>query len=231
MGIKAIIFDFGGTLAKGSIDREEYNKDVSGLLKYLGHDIAPQEVRNSVSNAMELLEEIRRENIELTFHEIYSKVLSDLKIHSDKVTLEALSSLYHKRFQVRLYPCVEDVLKELSTKYKLAIISNTISDVPRVFLTSLGLNKYFEMIVCSSDLGIRKPDPRIFQYVMSRLDVKPSETFHVGDGLKTDVEGAARAGIRAVWIRGLSESRQHEPSLRSVCDLPLLVKKIELEDK
>ena len=58
------------------------------------------------------------------------------------------------------------MLIDLSEKYKLAIISNITNDISRVALRKFDLNQYFDSVVLSCDLGIRKPDPEIFKYTL-----------------------------------------------------------------
>jgi putative hydrolase of the HAD superfamily len=53
-------------------------------------------------------------------------------------------------------------------------------------------------MIFSEEVGIRKPDPKIFQLVARRLNVQPAEIVHVGDNLRMDVWGAKNAGLKAI---------------------------------
>ncbi|TMC15628.1 MAG: HAD family hydrolase [Chloroflexi bacterium] len=66
----------------------------------------------------------------------------------------------------------------------------------------MGLLDYFAVphIAVSADLGIRKPAPEIFLYVLNALGVPPQEAAMVGDGLRTDVAGAQQLGTFSIWI-------------------------------
>ncbi len=68
-------------------------------------------------------------------------------------------------------------------------------------LATLGLLDYFELphIAISGDLGIRKPNPRIFEHVLQALQVAPQETAMIGDSLSADILGAQALGITAIW--------------------------------
>ena len=68
-------------------------------------------------------------------------------------------------------------------------------------LATLGLLDYFELphIAISGDLGIRKPNPRIFEHVLQTLQVAPQETAMIGDSLSADILGAQPLGIMAIW--------------------------------
>jgi HAD superfamily hydrolase (TIGR01662 family) len=92
-----------------------------------------------------------------------------------------------------------DELKKLG--YRLGLISNT-SDDNNVqgLVDRWRLRSYFETIITSAALGIRKPDPRIFREALDHFDVLPGEAAMVGDMLNADVLGANQAGIYSIWI-------------------------------
>lgn len=83
-----------------------------------------------------------------------------------------------------------------SAGYKLAIVSNAegqVEDDAKRF----GLAKYFDVIIDSHVVGVAKPHPRIFQIALERLGVAPDEVRFAGDIYSIDVEGARAAGIEA----------------------------------
>jgi len=92
------------------------------------------------------------------------------------------------------------VLRELKGRgFPVGVISNW----PRglsCFLEELGIRSLVETVVVSDEVGIEKPDPRIFQIAINRLGVPPSSILHVGDQVVDDVEGALAVGMRPVLI-------------------------------
>jgi HAD superfamily hydrolase (TIGR01509 family) len=68
-------------------------------------------------------------------------------------------------------------------------------------LANIGLLAYFELphVAISADLGIRKPNPSIFEHVLQSLQVAPQETAMIGDSLSADILGAQSLGIMAIW--------------------------------
>lgn len=74
------------------------------------------------------------------------------------------------------------------------------SDLQREKIAGAGLGGYFDEIVVSGDLGFGKPDPRIFQTILSRLGTGPAEAIMIGNSLETDIEGARAACMAAVWV-------------------------------
>src|SRR5205807_1475626 len=81
----------------------------------------------------------------------------------------------------------------------LAVVSNFDGRLPRV-LASLGLRPLVDLVVHSTAAAAAKPDPAIFRAALSALGVAPSAALHAGDGPVADVEGARRAGLRAVLL-------------------------------
>lgn len=88
----------------------------------------------------------------------------------------------------------------------LAIVSNWDTRLPRT-LAALGLQP--TALVCSGELGVEKPDPRIFLEACARLGCAPAQAVHVGDSPFEDVEGARSAGIEAwLWGQDVNDFRE-----------------------
>lgn len=227
MVVRAVVLDFGGTLADSHIDLDEYHRGILGLLKVLGFRVGMSRLKKAITAAFERLERVRARGEELTFEEVYAHALSRLGVPAEEETLRMIHALFRRHFKTTLYPCVEEALRRLSKRYKLALLSNTLSDTPRIVLQQSRLIDYFDVVVCSRDLGIRKPNPRIFLYVLKKLGVEAEEAVHVGDSLEADVEGASAAGMRAIWVRGAEASSWTGTAIRSVCELPELLAKLD----
>ena len=93
------------------------------------------------------------------------------------------------------------VLKELSSMYPMVLVSNFYGNI-NVVLREFGLAQYFQDVVESSAVGIRKPDARIFSLGVKRLGLKPEEVMVVGDSFYKDVEPAIKIGCHAAWFKG-----------------------------
>ncbi len=70
----------------------------------------------------------------------------------------------------------------------------------RVKVEAMGLTSLLEVMVISEEVGIKKPDPRIFRMALDRLGVDASEAVFVGDNLELDIAGARGVGMRALWL-------------------------------
>ena len=97
---------------------------------------------------------------------------------------------------------VTRLISRLADFYPLGLITNGPGDLTIEKLKRLGLDSFFaqERIVVSEAVGFSKPDPRIFVEGLTRLGVRADETVFVGDSWETDILGAVRAGMAAVWL-------------------------------
>jgi putative hydrolase of the HAD superfamily len=82
---------------------------------------------------------------------------------------------------------------------KLGVISNG-AMTQYVKLDVMGVRPFLSVTLISDEVGIKKPDPRIFQMALDRLGMAASEMIFVGDNLQLDVAGARGVGIRAIWL-------------------------------
>lgn len=102
------------------------------------------------------------------------------------------------------FPETHEVLKELKEKgLLLCMVTNVAEDRCESQwrkIRGMDLEKYFDAILLSGELGIHKPDKRIFLYAAEKLGVLPEECLFVGDAPNTDVSGALEAGMEALWI-------------------------------
>jgi putative hydrolase of the HAD superfamily len=100
----------------------------------------------------------------------------------------------------RVFDDVRPTLAELRRRgVRAAVVSNFDSRL-RAVLAAHGLAEAFDALVLSTECGFAKPDPRIFAHALRACGASASTTLHVGDSRPVDVEGARRAGIRAVCI-------------------------------
>lgn len=95
-----------------------------------------------------------------------------------------------------------ETLTLLARRHPLGIITNGPSDAQRAVIRALHLDDVFGWCIVSgdTDLGIRKPDPRIFQHALAASGSRLEDTWYIGDSPVNDIAGAASAGWRTCWI-------------------------------
>jgi len=100
----------------------------------------------------------------------------------------------------RLFPGVNKILTYLKNKgYKLAIASNRPTLSSRILIRHLGLDEYFDYVLCADRLKHRKPHPEILKKIMQRFSLGPSQTFYIGD-MSIDAQTGRRAGVRTIIL-------------------------------
>ena len=99
------------------------------------------------------------------------------------------------RHALQLFPQAEPALIALALDYDLGVVTNGNADVRRI-----GLGHHFKFVLCAEDIGIAKPDARLFHEALLRGGVEAGAAVHVGDHPGDDIAGAQLAGLRAVWF-------------------------------
>ncbi len=124
----------------------------------------------------------------------------------------------HERW--RAYPDVVPALERLKERgLRVGVISNWDGRLASL-LGGLGLAGYLDTLVCSAEVGLHKPDPRIFELACERVGVDPLRAAHVGDHHYADVLGATSVGMVPVLIdRHGVEYSGTERFVRSLDDL------------
>jgi len=99
----------------------------------------------------------------------------------------------------RIFPNTIETLKDLKSRGKgLHIISNGFSEVQSIKLEQSGLIHFFDTVICSDELGVSKPDSRIFKHALTLSGANPIKSVMIGDHLRSDVLGASANGMLAV---------------------------------
>lgn len=93
-----------------------------------------------------------------------------------------------------------EVIDYLSKKYRLALITNGLKDVQKSRISRTPLKDYFQELIISDEIKISKPDPRIFDYALDKLEYKDrTKVLMIGDSLTSDMQGGVNAGIDTCW--------------------------------
>ncbi|WP_296648099.1 YjjG family noncanonical pyrimidine nucleotidase [Romboutsia sp. 13368] len=159
------------------------------------------------------------------------KELEEGKITSDKLKVERfqrlinklnlsddanrLSNLYIEFLSQGsfLYEETKELLDYLSKNYKLAIITNGLSDVQHKRIRESEVSHYFDEIIISQEVKISKPDPRVFEYALNSLNHDDkSSVLMVGDSLTSDIKGGINASIDTCWFNLFNKSNDTDIS-------------------
>lgn len=102
--------------------------------------------------------------------------------------------------QSNIVPGALELLQHLTLKFKVHVLSNGFSNLQYRKLQSGGLDKYITEIVLSDDINITKPDKRLFDYALSRVNGIAESTLMIGDNYDADILGAINAGWRTIYF-------------------------------
>lgn len=100
-----------------------------------------------------------------------------------------------------LFAQAREVLEELTQHATLGLVTNALSEVQRLRIERLGIADLFSAIVISSEVGVAKPNPVIFDIALGKLGLAgPEGVLMVGDSLTSDMQGGHNAGIDTCWF-------------------------------
>lgn len=203
-----IFFDIGGTLLEiyrplaelvhDYLAREGYQVPVEPLYQAVRTTVASLPTRHPSYTSLEANRDWWMHlyegtlNLGIGTQEIPQLLLATVR--------DALWEQHRRGDNLRVYADAEGVVETLSERgFRLGVISNW-DDTLSPILDRFGLLTAFELLIVSSDLGLEKPDPTIFQHALERAGIDPAASIHIGDDWQCDVVGAAQTGIQPIWI-------------------------------
>ena len=235
MTIKTLLFDLGGTLVHRNVDDhiadEVAVKDIVNYMDSNGYSVDQESFLEKYWSHYRRLNEYR-ENfmIEIPMSVWLSELLYDFC--GENLDFKLLSKAEKTIVDARvdsaiLLPKTIEVLEKLSSQYSLGIITNTSSgQVADRVLVNLKLNRFFDYVIASSEIGVRKPYPGIFFYIVRKMFIRPEEAIFIGDSIKHDIVGSNLVNMKSCLIgqKGLELSNiSHKPDF-SIMNLNELLK-------
>lgn len=207
-GIEAVIFDLDGTLVDPSTVWRAAMAETLALacrrypqLAALGDADAVYQ-RIIWPAAAQRAAEAGGEWDDEFIHHAFRRLLAEHATPDDGFAAE-LQTAYVAARAAGVYETYDDARRTLDAvgqRFRVALITNGPSANQRSRIEPLGLDRYFEAIVVSGELGVRKPDRAIFRHMLDELKLSPAAAVYVGDNLEADIGGAHAAGLAAVWI-------------------------------
>ena len=141
------------------------------------HELTPQQVRG-----MRFEQLVREERIDADPEEMAQNFVAALGANGE------------------LYEGVREVLDRLNGRVSLALVTNGLSEVQRARIERLDIDRYFDAVVISAEVGTAKPGSEIFDITFEALDFPDKNTaVMVGDNLSSDIRGGVGYGIAACW--------------------------------
>ena len=201
MPLETVFLDAGGVLLFPNWNR------ISEALARQGVDVAPDVLARAEPHARRILDDQQVVGTTTDASRgwlFFDLILEKAGIDPSAATNAALAELhtYHTANNLwefvpeGVYPALA-ALREMGLK--LAVVSNA-NGTLCAHLARIGLDRYVDCVLDSSDEKVEKPDPRLFEIALERSDARRESTIHVGDLYNIDVVGARNAGLRGVLL-------------------------------
>lgn len=210
IGIEAITFDFWNTLFKISDNNLVTKRRIKKFYEVLRIDGYKTRVEDVATAFKECWQHANfcqcAYGQEITPRGHVDFILQRLNLNLSASTWELAYHVYTTTL-LEIPPLLNDNVKEtlpvLAKRYKLAVICNTGASpgsVLREFIKNNQMEDRFQMMVFSDEVGWAKPNVNIFRYTLEGIKVDSSRAAHIGDDAITDIIGARKAGMKAVWL-------------------------------
>ena len=230
--LEAVLFDWGDTLMQFAYSPELVSAGHRAGLDAIGRGDLP-DVETVTARFREEYEPLfwapgTIEEIE--YPQLVRRLLGDVGVEIDDEVLGRYLEAEHRAWDparilaANTHPLLE-ALRERGLK--LGLVSNAFDPgwLLHRDLEQMGLAQRLDFSVFSSEIGLRKPHPAIFEHALGALGVEPERTLFVGDRLFEDVRGAAELGmttVQALWFRADEHPDGAEPDHRAFTQLDVL---------
>ena len=204
--LDAIMFDAGGVLWDL---RPSHQELFDKTLKAHGIETEPDRLSKAIRKAERETDNdfagLKGADEALFWKDFDAIVLGELGLDNDPEYFSAelsaeFRSVLNKVDSWVAYPDATPALEAARRRdFKLGLISNA-TELARRVLKNLDMERYFDFIVISEEVGVRKPDPRIFEIALEMANTRPERSLFLGDKPATDAMGATRAGMMAVLV-------------------------------
>jgi len=224
--LRAVFFDFGGTLMDAASDKRAHVEIAEKVKK-----------RYSLKQS---LDEIAREFDHILF--AYSPERARKWVKSERIIAEFFRRLVgeqldtqwlwetyfdaHRR-HCRLFPDAKPTIEEIK---ELGLHTGIISDIDDEYFSfqtrQFSMDGMFDSITTSEEVGVGKPNPRIFEVALAKARCASRETVYVGDSFEKDIVGAKKAGMHTIWYRG-STSESADWTVQRLSEIPPIITQLQ----
>ncbi len=135
---------------------------------------------------------LRYGRLKEAFDEIEIRVDDDMIHHLSETYIEYLTTFNH------LFEGTFEILEYLQDKYQLHIITNGFEEAQERKMKSATIRSYFKTITNSEMVGVKKPNPKIFNFALDIANADPKESIMIGDSIEADIEGADKIGMDTI---------------------------------
>ncbi len=122
----------------------------------------------------------------------------EYSISDHLITEISIKYIDYLPFFNHLFEGTIQLLEDLKMKYQLHIITNGFEEVQLLKMEKSGLLPYFNQIITSESVGVKKPNPKIFHHALKLANSTIDNSLMIGDNIEADIKGAMNVGLRAI---------------------------------
>lgn len=135
-------------------------------------------------------------------HEAFTKI--NMQVSDDLIHLLSEDYIAYLSSFNHVFDGTYAILDYLKPKYKLHIITNGFEEAQEKKMKASKLRHYFKTVTNSEMVGVKKPNPKIFNFALQQANAIANESIMIGDSLEADIEGAINCGIQAVFFDNMN---------------------------
>jgi len=133
--------------------------------------------------------------------ESWLRTLREHGVDDEAFAVELAETFPARRRELHVvYDDVRPTLEYFGRSHRLGLLTNGAPDLQREKIEGAGIARYFDDIVISGDVGVGKPNRRIYEIMLSRLKARPDQAVMIGNSLSSDVAGPQGVGIKSIWL-------------------------------
>ena len=200
--IKAILFDFGGTLDD---DGRDWFERVCQIITGQATNGQCEEFKQGMRDAADeigRMPDTAKLSMAVTVERLCGCFHARLKLYSNDNLVQWDPMEVAAQFITEAQKCLarnREVLKKLRQRFRLGVLSNNWGNAAG-WCEQFGLTEYLDTVIDSTVVGAVKPDKAIFQAALDELGLPANDCAYVGDRYDCDMLGAHGAGLKPIWI-------------------------------
>ena len=137
-------------------------------------------------------EDLRYSRLKETFDAV------NFTIDDEKINFLSEEYIYQLPNFNHLFEGTFEILEYLKEKYQLHIITNGFEEVQTLKMDKSGISGFFNEVITSESVGVKKPNPRVFEYALEKTNARAEKSMMIGDNIEADIQGALDIGIHAL---------------------------------
>ena len=216
--IKLLIFDCDGILTEYPL--ETWLRKSKNFLRRYGIDFKHQDLLWNNTKKLVIIGNISLEKSQ-------DMIFKKLGLNETLIRKWRRMDVMIVKTITKIKPLVRSTLKKLNKKYKMAVLSDSVHNrmIKSAMLKNKKIDKFFDAVFCSCDIGYQKPEKEAYFTVLNYFKIKPEEAIFIGHS-KDEIEGARKYKMRTIAIDWDKETKS-DFYVKKFSEIPKILEKIK----